>query len=107
MKNKGVFSAGGFLNVLPEDTITVTKVRFIPLRQLVLVIGSTEMTYNNLLNQCIAIAGWVRKGKEYFGKGRMRDGQLSLDKSLTIMEEIIKELQKRPEVAEEDIWRDV
>jgi len=65
------------------------------------------MTYNNLLDQCIAISGWIRKGKAYYGKGRIRDGKHSLDKALAIIDPIITELQKRPEIQEQDVWTDV
>ncbi len=65
------------------------------------------MTYNSLLDQCIAISGWIRQGKAYYKKGRMQDGKHSLDKALVIIDPIITELQKRPEIQEQDVWRDL
>ncbi len=61
---------------------------------------------NHFLNQFLAIGGRINQAKDRFGKGRMRDGQHALDEALKVVNAEIKELQQRPEAAEEDVWRE-
>ena len=68
------------------------------------------MTYNDLLNRWIGVAGFIERAKKCFGTGRNRDGQKALSDALKTCNEEIDRLREHLESHREyglmDIWNE-